>query len=205
MTTKTSTFRFFGLFLIIVLAAFVTTGATTAVAQDAPGKAKMCGSCHGNDGVSKKDMIPSIAGISLVAHEDYLYAFREEARACTDSKTKAMCANIKKKLTDEEIQELAAYYSALAFAPAVQEFDADKAATGQALHEERCSKCHSDGGSNPEDDASILAGQWMPYLQQSLTLFVSGEREQPEPMQAKTSTLTEAEVEALVHYYASQQ
>jgi sulfide dehydrogenase cytochrome subunit len=201
MTKKTHAFGFFGLFLILVLAAF----ATTAAAQDAPGKAKMCDSCHGNDGISKKEMIPTIAGISDIAHEDYLYAFREEARACTDAKTKAMCASIKKKLSDEEIQELAAYYSALTFTPAVQEFDAAKAATGQAIHEERCAKCHSDGGSNPGDDASILAGQWMPYLQQSLTLFVSGEREQPEPMQAKTSTLTEAEVEALVHYYGSQQ
>lgn len=204
MTTKTHIFGSFRLVLFVVLAAF----ATTTVAQEAgaaPGKAKMCGSCHGPDGVSKKEMIPTIAGISDVALEDYLYAFREEARACTDAKIKAMCASIKKKLTDEEIQELATYYSALAFTPAVQEFDADKAASGQALHEERCAKCHSDGGGSPGDDASILAGQWMPYLQQSLTLFVSGEREQPEAMQAKTSTLSEADVEALVHYYGSQQ
>jgi len=201
MTTKIHAFGLFGLFLTVILAAFVTT----AVAQDAPGKAKMCGSCHGSDGVSKKDVIPSIAGISDIAQEDYLYAFREEARACTDTKTKAMCANIKKKLSDEEIQGLAAYYSAMAFTPAVQEFDADKAAAGQVLHDERCVKCHSDGGSNPTDDASILAGQWMPYLQRSLTQFVSGEREQPEAMQKKVSTLTEAEVEALVHYYGSQQ
>lgn len=205
MRTKTHAFGTFGLFLTLILAAFVITGATTAVAQDAPGKAKMCGSCHGSDGMSKKDVIPSIAGISDIAHEDYLYAFREEARACTDAKTKAMCANIKKKLSDEEIQGLAAYYSAMTFMPAAQEFDAAKAAAGQALHDERCAKCHSDGGGNPGDDASILAGQWMPYLQRSLTQFVSGEREQPEAMQKKVSTLTEAEVEALVHYYGSQQ
>jgi sulfide dehydrogenase cytochrome subunit len=87
----------------------------------------------------------------------------------------------------------------------MQDFDADLAVTGKDVHSRECSKCHSDGGSVADDEASILAGQWMGYLEASFADYASGDRDQPEKMQEKMANLSDADVKALLHYYASQQ
>ena len=86
-----------------------------------------------------------------------------------------------------------------------QEFDADLAAAGQTVHDAKCDKCHSEGGSNPDDEAGILAGQWMDYLANSFAEYASGDREQPKKMKEKMEELSAADETALLHYYASQQ
>ncbi len=179
-------------------------GLTGVAYGEAPAQARMCQGCHGADGISSKENVPSIAGISVTVHADYLYAYKDGARVCSDAKTQAMCT-MTGKLTDEQIEALAEYFADLPYRAVKQPFDADKAAAGAAIHEEHCSKCHSDGGSNPEDDASILAGQPLAYLKVALVQFKTGEREQPLSMERKISGLSEADLEALAHYYASQQ
>ena len=77
--------------------------------------------------------------------------------------------------------------------------------TSPPIHDSECSRCHSDGGSNPDDEASILAGQWMGYLESAFAEFASGARYQPDKMKEKMDPLTDEQVTALVHYYASQQ
>ena len=54
--------------------------------------------------------------------------------------------------------------------------------------------------------ASILAGQWITYLEQAFADYASGERESLlENMQEKMVALDAASTAALIHYYASQQ
>lgn len=188
-----------GLTALLLSAAAVAAEAPASVAKIM----KACTGCHGPDGVSTKPDVPTIAGISAFVHADALAAYKDGARTC-DEKAKMMCG-MSKRLTEEQIEAFGEYFASLPFKPAAQEFDAEKAAAGQATHEENCEICHTEGGSNPDDDASILAGQWAPYLRQSLHAFVRGEREQPDAMKSQTEGLTEADCEALVHYYASQQ
>jgi cytochrome c553 len=45
----------------------------------------------------------------------------------------------------------------------------------------------------------------MDYLQLAFAEYASGDREQLEKMQEKMDLLSAADVEALLHYYASQQ
>ncbi len=187
----------------LTAAVLLFSAASLAGAQDAAAPIKMCVGCHGEDGISKQDFIPTIAGLPAFVHADDLHAYREGTRTCSP-KGKAMCS-ISKRLTDEQIEALAEHFSAMEFKPAVQEFDADKATAGAVIHEEKCSKCHKDSGSNPEGDVSILAGQWMPYLKYSMEQFVAGERWQPEAMQRKTQDATAEDIDNLVHYYGSQQ
>jgi sulfide dehydrogenase cytochrome subunit len=97
------------------------------------------------------------------------------------------------------------YYAGLPFVAAKQDFDAALAEAGKAVHEGNCDKCHSDGGANPEDEAGILAGNMMGYLEAQLADYRAGEREQPKKMEEKVSALTDDDVKALVNYYASQQ
>jgi len=83
--------------------------------------------------------------------------------------------------------------------------DASVAEAGKAIHPREGDRCHSDGGSNPEDEAGILAGQWMDYLQLSFAEYKSGEREQPKKMKEKMDTLSADDEKALLHFYGSQQ
>lgn len=171
---------------------------------DAPASAGSCQECHGADGVSQKDMVPSIAGLSVVVHEDALYAFVDGARECVNAETKEGCSK-KAELSEGQIAELAEYYAGLEYRAIKQPFDADLAAAGAELHAAQCDKCHSEGGGNADDDAGILAGQPLGYLKQSLAQFANEQRQQPSAMQRKMTALSELEIEALAHYYASQQ
>jgi len=114
-----------------------------------------------------------------------------------------MC-EISKGLSDEEIESLGKYYGAMAFSPAQQSFDAAKAATGRQLHDSHCESCHTDGGS-VAGRGPILAGQWMPYLKEAIHEAVSAEHLVPPLMENELMDFSEADIDALVNFYASQQ
>jgi sulfide dehydrogenase cytochrome subunit len=199
---------------LISIAISMTLGLFGSAAMaDLDAVVENCNGCHGNDGVSQWSDVPTIAGVSEFVHSDALYIFRDEARPCTESKYRqgdtsrpatTMCA-VTADLSDEMIDEVAAYYAGLPFVAAKQDFDADLAAAGKAVHEAECDRCHSEGGSNAGDDAGILAGQQMGYLKDTFAEYRSGEREQPKKMEEKLSALSDDDIKALVNFYASQQ
>ena len=148
---------------------------TPAGAQDLGAMIDNCNGCHGSDGVSQWDDMPTIAGVDAFTQADALYLYRDEERPCAESKYRAgdtsrtpttMCA-VAAELGDDQIEAIAEHYAGLPFVPAAQPFDAALAESGAAIHKSECDRCHSDGGSNAEDEAGILAGQWMPYLRQA--------------------------------------
>jgi len=200
---------------LISIAISLTLGlfASVSLAGDLESIVADCNGCHGDDGVSQWTDVPTIAGVPEFVHSDALYVFRDEARPCNESQYKqgdtskpatTMCAVVA-DLSDDMIDEIAAYYAGLPFVAAKQDFDAALAEAGKVVHEGNCDKCHSDGGSNPEDEAGILAGNLMGYLEAQLADYRAGEREQPKKMEEKVSALTDDDVKALVNYYASQQ
>ena len=115
-----------------------------------------------------------------------------------------MCA-VTADLSDDDIEALGDAYSALPFVAATQEFDTALAAAGEAIHQAECDRCHSEGGANVEDEASILAGQHMGYLEATFAEYGSGARIQDKKMKEKMDALSADDVKALIHYYASQQ
>jgi len=199
---------------LISIAISLTLGLFASAAMaDLNAVVENCNGCHGNDGVSQWSDVPTIAGVSEFVHSDALYIFRDEARPCTETEYKqgdtsrpatTMCAVVA-DMSDDMIDEVAAYYAAKPFVAAKQDFDAALAEAGKAIHEAECDRCHSEGGSNPEDDAGILAGQQMGYLKDTFAEYRSGEREQPKKMEEKLSALSDDDVKALVNFYASQQ
>ena len=130
----------------------------------------------------------TIAGVSEFVHSDALYIFRDEARPCTETEYKqgdtsrpatTMCAVVA-DMSDDMIDEVAAYYAAKPFVAAKQDFDAALAEAGKAIHEAECDRCHSEGGSNPEDDAGILRTHQDEYVQLPATPPASsGHRQGP--------------------------
>ena len=199
---------------LISIAISLTLGLFASAAMaDLAAVVEDCNGCHGNDGVSQWTDVPTIAGVSEFVHSDALYIFRDEARPCTETEYKqgdtsrpatTMCAVVA-DMSDDMIDEVAAYYAGKPFVAAKQDFDAGLAAAGKAVHEAECDRCHSEGGANPEDDAGILAGQWMGYLEDTFAEYKAGEREQPKKMEEKLNALSDDDVKALIHYYASQQ
>jgi len=200
---------------LITLSISLTLGlfASMTMAADLESVVQDCNGCHGDDGVSQWTDIPTIAGVPEFVHADALYIFRDGDRPCTETEykqgdkkgsTTTMC-DVTAELSDDMIDEIAIYYSELPFVPAKQDFDAALAEKGKAVHDAECDRCHSEGGSNPEDEAGILSGQWMGYLEDTFAEYLAGERDQPKKMEEKLNALSEDDVTALIHYYASQQ
>jgi sulfide dehydrogenase cytochrome subunit len=186
---------------------------STASAADIDTTMKGCNDCHGDNGVSQSNDVPTIAGMDAFGIADGLFMYRDEERPCSESEYRqgdtsraatTMCA-VAAELSDDDIEALGDAYAELTFVPAVQDFDAALAEAGAAIHDKQCDKCHSEGGSNVDDEASILSGQWMAYLEASFADYASGDRPTDKKMKEKLEALSADDVTALVHYYASQQ
>jgi sulfide dehydrogenase cytochrome subunit len=160
-----------------------------------------CAGCHGSDG-SSVAITPSIAGLSDEYFIDTMQAFKSDERQST------VMGRIAKGYSDDEIAAMAGYFAKLSMKPMQQPFDQAKAAQGAKLHEESCEKCHEEGGTVAEDGAP-LAGQSMLYLQYSMEDFQAGARDMPKKMKKKLKQLVEAHgqagLDAVIHYYGSQQ
>lgn len=172
-----------------------------------------CDDCHGDNGVSQWTDVPTIAGVAEFVHSDALFIYRDKERPCADSDYRHgdtsrpqtnMCA-ITADLSDDDIEAIAAAYAAKPYVRAKQDFDAALATAGQAVHEEHCDRCHSDGGTNADDEAGMLGGQMTGYLETTFAEYASGDREQPKKMKTKLDLLSGDDVKALIQYYASQQ
>ncbi|MBT8091524.1 MAG: c-type cytochrome [Gammaproteobacteria bacterium] len=170
-----------------------------------------CNGCHGDNGISKWTDVPTIGGFPEFVHVDALYVYQDEARPCAESEYRqgdtskpatTMCA-IAAELSEGDIDAIAAAYAELPYVKAKQDFDAGLAAAGQALHEEHCDRCHSEAGTNPDDEAGLLGGQMMGYLATTMAQYQAGEREMPKKMKEKVDLLSADDVTALVNYYGS--
>jgi sulfide dehydrogenase cytochrome subunit len=187
--------------------------ANSGNAEDVQALMDQCNDCHGDQGISQWSDVPTVAGLAEFVHADALYIYRDEERPCTDSKYRQgdtsraetnMCA-VAADLSDDQIDALAAAYAELPYVSAKQEFDAAKAAAGKAIHDKSCDRCHSKAGMDPEDEAGMLGGQQMGYLRNAFTEYAAESRYQPEKMKVAMDTLSTNDVEALLHFYASQQ
>lgn len=199
--------------LIHASSVLLVISGSVAGAADVGTLMKNCNGCHGDNGVSQWSDIPTIAGLSAFFHSEALFTYRDAARPCVETEYRQgdtgrpatdMC-RIAEDLGDEEIEALAATYAKLPFVPAEQDFDAGLVAAGEAIHEQHCDRCHSDAGTNAEDEAGRLGGQWMGYLQSAFAEYAAGDRPQPKKMAEKMAPLSDDDVKALLHYYASRQ
>jgi sulfide dehydrogenase cytochrome subunit len=163
-----------------------------------------CSSCHGPDGISSGPSIPSIAGLPKEYFTEIMLAFK------LDQLPSTVMGKVAKAYSREEISQLVTHFSNMKFAPSLQPFDPKLAKKGGLLHEEFCEGCHEKGGSSSKDkEISILAGQYRHYLRWTLDDFKRNKRRATRKMAKKMRKLLKQEgnagLEALSHYYASQQ
>ncbi len=191
----------------------VTLTIAPAGAEDVNAIVESCADCHGENGVSQWTDVPTIAGVDAFVGSEALYIYRDSERPCassayrqgdTDRPEATMCKLVS-NFSDDTIDTIAEHFAGLPFVAAKQDFDEQLAAAGKRIHDNKCSRCHSDGGSNPDDEAGILAGQWTGYLRTTFAEYASGEREQLGKMKKVMDSLSDDDTEALINYYASQQ
>jgi cytochrome c553 len=106
------------LVLAVGFAAGLAGPSISARAADAAAgraKAKVCQVCHGIDGVGRMPTVPNIGGESAIYLTKQLKAFRAGER------TDPQMSIIAKPLTDEEIANLAGWYSSITFKVTVPE------------------------------------------------------------------------------------
>src|SRR6516225_5794692 len=157
-----------------VAVALLTAGWTVGAFAEPPESIReivqTCASCHGQDGVSAIENTPSLAAQPDIFLQYQLVFIRDSQR-----KVEVM-QEFAKKLTDQDIRELGAYYAALPPPPAqptARKVD-DKAVT--ALVEPRhCDSCHKPDFSG-QGESARLAGQRPEYLVKALADFRSGAR-----------------------------
>ena len=160
--------------------------------------ADTCAGCHGPDGSSVGPAIPSIAGMSAEYFNTTMGEYKTGERYST------IMTRIAKGYTDEEIALMANFFAGKEFVRFNQDVDSAKVKAGEKLCVNNCEKCHEDNGASPDDDAGILAGQLLPYLNYTMADFTSDRREMPKKMKKKVEKLSAEDIEAVMHFLASQ-
>jgi cytochrome c553 len=187
--------------LLLAGAVFVC-GSGARAADIAAGKAKaqeVCGACHGENGISQLDNIPSLAGQLDQYVQWQLVYFRAGSRKSEQMQP------IVEGLSNEDIRNLGAYFASLTPPKATQPDDnPDLSAKGkQAAAGRRCASCHTDSFAGTKAVARI-AGQREDYLQKALRDYKTGLRSGggQAAMAEVAYPLSEEEIVALAHYLA---
>jgi len=183
-------FGFFALLLAGAPASAYDAGAGRQKAME------VCVACHGKDGISEQPVIPSIGG----QWNDYvvlaLYQFRAKHRPSE------VMEPLAETLTDDDLGNLAAYYSGLKPWTATRQTTDAALAAGPALAKQRnCVQCHGGPALPGQDSVPRIAGQHIEYLTAQLKSFRTGTRGDIDGnMTSAVQGLTDAEVATLADY-----
>ncbi len=179
-----------------------------AAAKGDPAKAQkivndVCGACHGTDGNSTSPAYPNLAG----QHPEYIFKQLSEFKA--GIRKNAIMAPNAAKLSEEDMRNLAAYFSAQQPKPK-QAKDAELVAEGLKLYKggnagsgvPACASCHGPTGAGIPVQFPRLAGQHSKYVLSQLKNFRSGDRANDggKMMQVIARKLTDQEMKAAAEY-----
>lgn len=194
----------------LALAALVLSAPAWSATGDAAAgqtKAAVCAACHSVDGNSVNPIYPKIAGQHAGYIVQQLTMFKNQQRQ------NPIMLGFAITLSDQDMADLAAYFSAQTRAPAL----ADEAlvATGAALYRggdpkrgiPACTSCHGPAGhGNPLAGYPAIGSQHAAYSADLLKRFRAGTvygdpaNAQAKIMSQVAAGLTDAEIEALASY-----
>lgn len=167
---------------------------TPATGDEAAGAraAAACAGCHGDKGITSTATVPNLAGQDAEYLIEAMRAYKSGQRS--EETMKGVAATV----DDATVKNLATYY-------AKQQPVPTKARAPLATAElvQRCDRCHGVGGNSTDPHMPAIAGQKADYHEKVLHAYRTGERKSS-AMSAMSSSLTEADVEALAAYYARQ-
>lgn len=183
--------------LCFVTAFLAATAASAADVAAGKAKAELCAGCHGENGISQTENIPSLAGQPDQFIQWQLVFFRSGSR-----KNEQM-QPIVERIDNDDIRNLGAYFASLAPPqPAKPDDNPDLSQKGaQAAVGRRCASCHTDTFAGTKAVARI-AGQREEYLVKALQDYKTGARSGGgvAAMADVAYPLSEEEITALAHY-----
>ncbi|MGZ8947165.1 MAG: c-type cytochrome [Methylococcaceae bacterium] len=176
----------------VLLACIWTVSASAADITAGEQKAANCMGCHGPKGKSSSAQWPNLAAQQSTYIVSQLNAFK------TGTRNNPMMQSMAANLSDDDINNLAAYYSSQP--PVSAGGDPNLAKSGQTKAS-MCLGCH---GASAEGNGQFprLAGQHPDYLVKQLSSFKEGVRKNGH-MQAIAGTLSEVDMKALAAYFGS--
>lgn len=200
---------------ILLATSFISHAAEEAHAKADPAKGKIiaetvCVACHGADGNSPTPANPNLAGQGA----DYLYKQLKNFKAVDGkpaARNNAIMAGMVASLSDEDMRNLAAWFSSQKLKPAVAK-DESQIKLGQQLWRQgdfrkgipACAGCHGPAGAGMPALYPALAGQHAEYTEAQLKTFRSGERNNdPEKMmRVVAAKMSDVEIKAVAEYIA---
>ena len=158
---------------------------------------QLCAACHGPEGNSVIPANPSLAGQPEQMISTQLYQFREGNRK--DPQMSPMA----EKLSNKEMNELAAYFSKQKVAPPTHKTSPENAAAGPKLAQQfNCVQCHGPA-LRGQQHIPRIAGQQYEYLLAQLRKFKAKQRADLDGnMTAATEPLKDKDIEILADYVA---
>jgi len=166
--------------------------------MDTAGAAKSdsCAHCHGTDGNSTSSAYPSLAG----QPREYLYrqikAFKEGSRK------NAMMSTAVVVLSDQDMQDLAEYFSGQTLVRSTAKTDPAIIEQGKKLASEaQCVACHQPSFKGLNEFPRV-SRQRYPYIVKQLKDFREGTRVS-DAMGPTAKNLTDEQIEALAQYLTS--
>jgi cytochrome c553 len=183
---------------MLVVAGLMCALSGSAFAATFEEQLETCKACHGQQGVSELQDVPSLAGMPVNYTLIQLYLFRAKTR-----KVEIM-NDIAKDMTDDDLQKFGEYFSKLA--PPRASGDAPDpaiAARAQAaIAKNHCNSCHNPDFSGREQ-MPRLAAQREDYLLKSLRDYKSGQRPGYDAtMDEVIRPVTDTDIVDLAHYLA---
>ena len=161
-------------------------------------KLELCAACHGQNGISQTENIPSLAAQPDQFIQWQLVFFRAGTR-----KNEQM-QPIVEQLNNDDIRNLGAYFATLTPAAGAKDDNPDLSEKGkQAAAGRRCASCHTDNFAGTKAVAR-LTSQREEYLLKALRDYKSGVRVGggQAAMADVAYPLSDEEIEALAHYLA---
>ena len=133
-------------------------------------KAAVCSGCHGENGISQTENIPSLAGQPDQFIQWQLVFFRAGSRKNDQMQP------IVEEITNEDIRNFGAYFSQMTPPKGTEDGDPDLSKKGaQVAAGRRCASCHTDSYAGTKAVAR-LAGQREEYLVKALHDYKAGQR-----------------------------
>lgn len=175
--------------------------ATAADAANGEKLSQTCLGCHGAPGLRNPGPVYSIPVLGG-QHADYIVAALKAYKAKTRAHgtMQAQAAN----LTDENMADIAAYFSSLEGNTLTHAVNAEKAKLGKEKAA-ACASCHGAMGEKTSGPTfPKLAGQYENYLVHALKEYRSGDRKDV-VMSGFAAGLSIQDIKALSAYFASQQ